>query len=103
MVNVDDESSFQPGLLIIFLKLKNKQTLLSFKPIHYDPENNLEKEAFFFILPPDDETFSFDSTSEQINENGIININSSVWSNILENTQNASSELGKLGGFHKLR
>ena len=90
MVSANDESDFQPGFVIIFVKLKNKQSILIFKPINYIQEGTLADEDQFLFLSKENEIFSFDSESitSEMNENGQIEINDTVWSNLIENVVN---------------
>lgn len=83
MVQIDDESKFQFGFLIIFLKLKSDETVIIYKPINYNIEDNEEKTANFFLLPK-----NYDLFSVQMDENGMIELEKSVWSGLIESTPN---------------
>ena len=83
MVQIDDESEFQFGFLVIFLKLKSDETVIIYKPINYNLEETEEKAAHFFILPKNYDLFSL-----EIDENGMIELEESVWSSLIESTQN---------------
>ena len=83
MVQIDDESKFQFGFLVIFLKLKSDETVIIYKPINYNPEETEEKAAHFFILPK-----NYDLLSLEMDENGMIELEKSVWSGLIESTPN---------------
>jgi hypothetical protein len=83
LVQIDDESKFQFGFLIIFLKLKSDETVIIYKPINYNIEDNEEKTANFFLLPK-----NYDLFSVQMDENGMIELEMSVWSGLIESTPN---------------
>ena len=70
--------------------MKNKQSILIFKPINYIKEGTLADEDQFLLLSKENEIFSFDSESitSEMNENGQIEINDTVWSNLIENVVN---------------
>ena len=83
MVQVDDESEFQFGFLVIFLKLKSDETVIIYKPINYDLEKTEEKAAHFLILPKNYDLFSL-----EMDEYGMIELEESVWSGLIESTPN---------------
>ena len=83
LVQIDDESKFQFGFLIIFLKLKSEETVIIYKPINYNIEDNEEKTANFFLLPK-----NYDLFSVQMDENGMIELEKSVWSGLIESNPN---------------
>ena len=78
-----DESKFQFGLLVIFLKLKSDETVIIYKPINYNIEDNEEKTANFLLLPKNYALFSV-----QMDENGMIELEKSVWSGLIESNPN---------------
>ena len=80
---MDDESEFQFGCLVIFLKLKSDETVIIYKPINYNLEETEEKAEHFFILPKNSDLFSI-----EMDENGMIELEESVWSSLIESTQN---------------
>ena len=79
------------GYLILFIKLKTNQNILMFKPINYDHEKINEKTAQFYILPKNYDTVSIES----LNENGLFEMENSIWTNILESAENEQN-LGKV-------
>ena len=83
LVQVDDESEFQFGFLVIFLKLKSDEIVIIYKPINYNLEETEEKAAHFFILPK-----NYDLFSVQMDENGMIELEKSVWSCLIESNPN---------------
>ena len=80
---MDDESKFQFGYVVIFLKLKSDETVIIYKPINYNPEETEEKAAHFFILPKNSDLFSI-----EMDEYGMIELEESVWSGLIETTSN---------------
>ena len=83
LVQVDDESEFQFGFLIIFLKLKSDETVIIYKPINYNLEETEEKATHFFILSK-----NYDLLSLEMDEYGMIELEESVWSGLIESTPN---------------
>ena len=83
LVQVDDESEFQFGFLVIFLKLKSDETVIIYKPINYNLEETEEKAAHFFTLPKNYDLFSL-----EMDEYGMIELEESVWSGLIESTPN---------------
>ena len=83
MVQIDDESEFQFGFLVIFLKLKSDETVIIYKPINYNLEETEEKAAHFFILPKNHDLFSL-----ELDEYGMIEFEESVWSGLIASTLN---------------
>ena len=80
---MDDESKFQFGYVVIFLKLKSDEMVIIYKPIDYSPEETEEKAAHFFILPKNSDLFSI-----EMDEYGMIELEESVWSGLIETTSN---------------
>ena len=83
MVQIDDESEFQFGFLVIFLKLKSDETVIIYKPINYNHEETEEKTAHFFLLPKNYNLFSL-----EMDEYGMIELEESIWSGLIESTPN---------------
>ena len=83
MVQIDDESEFQFGFLVIFLKLKSYETVIIYKPINYNPEETEEKATHFLILPKNYDLFSL-----EMDEYGMIELEESIWSGLIESTPN---------------
>ena len=83
MVQIDDESEFQFGFLVIFLKLKSDEIVIIYKPINYNLEETEEKAAHFFILPKNHDLFSL-----ELDEYGMIEFEESVWSGLIASTLN---------------
>ena len=83
MVQIDDESEFQFGFLVIFLKLKSDETVIIYKPINYNLEETEEKTANFLILPK-----NYDLFSVEMDEYGMMELEESVWSGLIESTPN---------------
>ena len=57
--------------------------VIIYKPIDYNPEETEEKAAHFFILPK-----NYDLLSLEMDENGMIELEKSVWSGLIESTPN---------------
>ena len=83
LVQIDDESEFQFGFLVIFLKLKSDETVIIYKPINYNLEETEEKTANFLILPK-----NYDLFSVEMDEYGMMELEESVWSGLIESTPN---------------
>ena len=83
LVQIDDESEFQFGFLVILLKLKSDEMVIIYKPIDYNPEETEEKAAHFFILPKNSDLFSI-----EMDEYGMIELEESVWSGLIESPPN---------------
>lgn len=63
--------------------MKSDETVIIYKPINYNIEDNEEKIANFLLLPKDYDLFSL-----QMDENGIIELEKSVWSGLIESNPN---------------
>ena len=80
---MDDESKFQFGYVVIFLKLKSDENVIIYKPINYNLEETEEKTANFLILPK-----NYDLFSVEMDEYGMMELEESVWSGLIESTPN---------------
>ena len=80
---MDDESKFQFGYVVIFLKLKSDENVIIYKPINYNLEETEEKTANFLILPK-----NYDLFSVEMDEYGMMELEESVRSGLIESTPN---------------